>query len=125
MALFNNTSFRLLEQGLDATWLKQSVTAQNIANSDTPYYNAKTVHFEAVISEVQSDFKNRVMGESKKQLDLHTYVTEETGTSQTINENNVDMEREQVALADAQIQYDTLINKMSAEFRMISSAISR
>ncbi len=124
MSLFNNTSFRLLQQGLDAVWLKQQVINQNIANSDTPEYKARTVHFRAVLeekkNELKRDFKN-----SDEELNLRTTITTERGTNQTFNGNNVDIEKEAIALADAQIQYESLVNKISNEFSMIRTAISR
>ena len=121
--MFNNTSFRLLEQGMDAVWQRQNVIRQNIANSDTPGYKAKTLKFKAVLSEVN---KNSNGGVTKKpELNLTTYVHTELGTNQTFDENNVDTEKEGVALADAQIQYELLSNKITNEFAMIRTAIMR
>ncbi len=121
MALFDNTSFRLIEQGLDGVWQKQQVIRQNIANSDTPGYKAKTVNFKAVLS----DAVNSKGTYGDKNLNLVTSVSTEQGTNQTVDENNVDTEKEHTALADAQIQYELLINKMTNEFGMIKSAILR
>lgn len=124
MALFNNTSFRLLEQGLDAVWLKQKVISQNIANNDTPGYKAKTVNFSAVLKEkCKSPYHKYNNTESG--INLKTTITQETSTNQTADGNNVDMEKESVALADAQTQYDVLSGKISNEFAMIRTAITR
>ncbi len=125
MALFDNTSFRMIEQGLNATWYKKSVIQQNIANDSTPGYKAKTVHFKELLTNVENDMKAQIMGKAYKRLDLATYTTIETGTEFTMDGNNVDMEKEQVALADVQLQYEALANKASAEFRMIRSAIAK
>ena len=124
MALFNNTSFRILEQGLDAVWLKQQVVLQNIANADTPDYKAKTVNFKTVLKD---QIKSRAGGGQTfaKQLNLETEVSIEKGTSQIFDGNNVDQEKEQMALLDAQIQYEALINKANSEFSMIRTAIAR
>lgn len=123
MAIFNNTSFRLLQQGLDGVWRKQQIISQNIANADTPGYKAKTVNFKTVMSEETQNIKDRTMSKRKPEINLVTTVTEEKGTNQTFDENNVDTEKEHIALADAQIQYNLLINKISNEFAMIKSAI--
>lgn len=125
MAIFNNTSFRLLEQGLDGVWQKQQVISQNIANADTPGYKAKTVNFKTVLTEETNNIKDKAMSKSKPQLNLATTVSVEKGTNQTFDENNVDTEKEHIALADAQIQYNLLVNKISNEFDMIKSAIMR
>ena len=123
MAIFNNTSFRLLEQGLDGVWKKQQIISQNIANADTPGYKAKTVNFKTVMSEETQNIKDKTMSKAKPELNLVTTVSVEKGTSQTFDENNVDTEKEHIALADAQIQYNLLVNKITNEFDMIKSAI--
>jgi len=122
MALFNNTSFRMMEQGLDAVWLKQQVISQNIANNDTPDYKAKTVHFKAVLKDKIKKNSDR---DSGQELHLEAEITVEENTNQIFDGNNVDMEKEQISLADAQIQYDTLSSKLINEFSMIKTALSR
>lgn len=123
MALFNNTSFRLLEQGLDAVWLKQKVISQNIANSDTPGYKAKTVQFSAVLKEKCK--YQQYHKKDKEELTLTPVITEEKGTNQLLDGNNVDVEKEMMALSDAQYQYDVLSEKVTNEFSMIRTAITR
>lgn len=123
VVLFNNTSFRILEQGLDAVWLRQQVISQNIANNDTPGYKARTVNFSTVLEDTKANMKSGM--KSQKKLNLKATVTTENGTNQTFNENNVDIEKEGVALADAQLQYETLINKITNEFNMIKQAVSK
>ena len=125
MAIFNNTTFRLLQQGLDGVWRKQQVISQNIANADTPGYKAKTVNFKTVLSQETKNIKDKTMSKVKPELNLVTTVSVEKGTNQTFDENNVDTEKEHIALADAQIQYSLLVNKISNEFDMIKTAIMR
>lgn len=120
MALFNNTSFRLLQQGMDGVWKKQQVINQNIANSDTPGYKAKTLNFRTVLTNSMNDISN-----SKPKLNLVTDISVEKTTNQNLDENNVDSEKEHIALADAQLQYELLSNKISNEFAMIKTAVSR
>ena len=86
MAIFNNTSFRLLEQGLDGVWKKQQIISQNIANADTPGYKAKTVNFKTVMSEETQNIKDRTMPKRKPELNLVTTVSVEEGTNQTFDE---------------------------------------
>jgi len=124
MALFNNTSFRLLEQGLDAVWLKQKVISQNIANSDTPGYKARTVNFSAVLKE-KLKHPGSSVEDTKKELNLATSISVEKSTNQILDGNNVDIEKEMVSLADAQFQYEVIAGKISTEFSMLRTAISR
>lgn len=130
MAILDNTSFSMLVKGLDAAWYKQQVTLQNIANDSTPYYKARSVSFSALLKEKTSN-KDSLLASAEvdesleNPIGLKVTTTVERGTNQTLDENNVDAEREQISLVDTQYLYSTLINKVNGEFAMIKSAISR
>lgn len=124
MALFGNTSFRIMEQGLDNVWYKQKIISQNIANVSTPNYKAKTVHFGTVLRE-KCKCRYHDTPQEEARLDMTVRVTEESNTTQRLDGNNVDMEKEAVALSDAQYQYSTLIDKTINEFNMIRTALQK
>lgn len=139
MALFDNTSFRFLEQGLGMTWQKQKIISQNIANDSTPGYKARTVDFNVVLEEKckcvyhpetphdEDEVDGRLIGKSggKSPFGLEMVVTVENNTNQTLDGNNVDIEKEGIALADAQLQYNTLSEKIMNEFSMVRTALSK
>ncbi len=139
MALFDNTSFRFLEQGLGMTWQKQKIISQNIANDSTPGYKARTVDFNVVLEEKckcvyhpetphdEDEVDGRLIGKSggKSPFGLEMVVTVENNTNQTLDGNNVDIEKEAIALADAQLQYNTLSEKIMNEFSMVRTALSK
>lgn len=124
MALFGNTSFKIMEQGLDNVWYKQKIISQNIANVSTPNYKAKTVTFGAVLKD-KCRCRYHAAQQDGTRLDMTVHVTEEPNTTQRLDGNNVDMEKEAVALSDAQYQYSTLIDKTINEFNMIRTAIQK
>ena len=123
MGFMDNTSFSILQKSLDATWYKQKIISQNIANDSTPGYKAKTVNFGLVLKDKCKCSYHP--GEQESGIELTTTVTEEQNTQQTLDGNNVDIEKEATALADAQLQYSTLIDKMNNEFSMIRTAIQK
>lgn len=127
MALLDNTSFGLLEQGLDATWYKQKVISQNIANNDTPDYKAKTVDFKLVLKKKCDCSYHSHSDENcgKSELAPVIEVTTESDTRQVIDGNNVDMEKEALALADAQYQYSAIIDQMNGTMSMLRSALQK
>ena len=140
MALFDNTSFRFLEQGMGMVWQKQRIISQNIANDSTPGYKARTVDFDLVLEEKckcvyhpetphddEEEVDGRLIGRAggKSPLELKLVVTTEGNTNQTLDGNNVDIEKEAIALADAQLQYNTLSEKIMNEFAMIKTALSK
>ncbi len=124
MGLFDSKSQILAEQALDATWYKQRVISNNIANNDTPNYKAKTVDFALILKDkCKCNYHTGERGNGTAELKVVT--TYETDTNQILDGNNVDMEKEQLALADAQYQYSTMIDKLNNQYSMIRTAIIR
>lgn len=118
MALFDTTAFRITEQGLSVLWQKQQIIAQNIANADTPDYNCKYLEFSGVLRE-----KLRANGTIKQELNLRQEVVIDTVTRDQFDGNNVDIDTQQAELANAQLQYDALINSMNGNFTRMRSAL--
>lgn len=125
--IFNNVG--VLQKGLDASWLKNEVITNNIANVDTPGFKSSSVSFE-------SAFKSALNGQSfaakktrQKHIDfksqsMEATVTTNAGTSNGLDGNNVDIDYENAELAKNTIYYNTLIEQMTSEFRKLSSAIN-
>ncbi|MBQ8194235.1 MAG: flagellar basal body rod protein FlgB [Oscillospiraceae bacterium] len=118
MALFDTTAFRVLEQGMSVLWQKQQIISQNIANADTPDYNCKYVEFSGVLRE-----KLRANGSIKNELNLTYSVITDRATRDQADGNNVDNDTQMAELANAQIQYDALINSMNGNFTRMRSAL--
>ena len=147
MGLFDSAAFKITEQALDAAWYKQQVITHNIANITTPDYKAKTVDFGLVLKEKMKcpyhGYKHcphdkltdndesgtaTVSGRSAKSGDselVWVNNTYETNTSQLLNGNNVDIEKEGLDLVDVQYQYKTMIDYMNSQYSMIRRAIGR
>ena len=130
MGLFDSVTHSLAEQALDATWYKQKVISNNIANSDTPDFKAKTVEFGLILKEkCKCKYHEGISGglyhsdSGDEPLKLTVTTTYETNTNQILDGNNVDMEKEQTALADAQYQYSALTDYLNNNYAMIRSAI--
>ena len=118
MALFDTTAFRILEQGMSVLWQKQQIIAQNISNADTPDYNCKYLEFSGVLRE-----KLRANGSIKQELNLSQRIVVDTATRDQFDGNNVDADTQHAELANAQIQYDALINSMNGNFTRMRSAM--
>lgn len=128
MALFQNTPFKLMEQGLDAVWCKQKVISHNISNNDTPNYKAKNVDFGLVLAEEQCKCAYHSADqerEVKRPVSLRVVTTTDPDTNFTLDENNVNVETEAMKLVDAQYQYSALIDHMNNEFDMISAVLQK
>ena len=132
LGLFNNGVQSLAEQALDATWYKQQVIQHNIANIDTPDFKAKTVSFGFILNEkCKCSYHEGITShechnnDTELPLKLSVMTTYETNTNQILDGNNVDIEKENIALADAQYQYSSLIDYLNSSYSMIRSAISK
>lgn len=115
----------VLDKAADASWVRNDVLANNIANADTPGYKRKDVQFETYL-------KNAVAGtdsldQTVADLDLTTLnattYTEQAGLSYRMDENNVDITTENVELAKNQLRYYTLMNSINQNFTQLKAAI--
>ncbi|MDE6595028.1 MAG: hypothetical protein K2K44_03355, partial [Oscillospiraceae bacterium] len=56
---------------------------------------------------------------------LSVITTYETNTNQIMDGNNVDLEKEETALTDAQYQYGALMDYLNNNYSMIRKAVSK
>ncbi len=122
MALFDYTSFRIMEQGINLLSQQQNIIAHNIANQDTPDYKCKYLYFAGVLKD-QMDKEGVPTG--KKRLELESTVYVDDNTKDQPDGNNVDSDTQQALFAKNAIQYEAIIKQMNSEFNMMRTAMSR
>ncbi len=116
----------VLDKAADASWKRNDVLANNIANADTPGYKRKDVQFETYLIGAigGTDDLNKTVSEMDlSDLNATTY-TEQAGLSYRMDGNNVDITTENVELAKNQIRYNTLMTSINHEFQDLKAAIS-
>ncbi len=116
----------VLDKAADASWKRNDVLANNIANADTPGYKRKDVQFETYLIGAigGTDDLNKTVSElDLGDLNATTY-TEQAGLSYRMDGNNVDITTENVELAKNQIRYNTLMTSINHEFQDLKAAIS-
>lgn len=126
MVLSNAYNYiNVLDKAADASWTRNDVLANNIANADTPGYKRKDVQFETYLSNAVAGTDS--LDATVAQLDLNelnaTTYTEQVGLSYRMDDNNVDITTENVELAKNQIKYYTLMNSINQEFSRLKSAL--
>ena len=123
MALFDYTSFRIMEQGLGLLNKQQSIIAQNITNQDTPDYKCKYLYFAGVLK----DQIDKTTGEQtgKKRLELESTVYVDENTKDQPDGNNVDSDTQQALFVKNAFQYQAVINQLNSEFNMLRTAMTR
>ena len=119
----------VLKKSADASWLRETVLANNIANVDTPGYKRQDVEFKAYLKSAIESVGNpgstltqKVNNMNLSTLTTRTY-TENTNLSYRLDGNNVDISTENAELAAEQINYNALIDSMNNEFTRLKSVI--
>jgi flagellar basal-body rod protein FlgB len=113
MNLIETPLMQRLSHFLDATAYRGGIIAENIANIDTPGYHARDLDFRSQLTSLMSE----------EQQPAAPRVTEVAGLTERPDGNNVNMDREGLALGQAQLQFQTGIALMRSEFHRLSQAI--
>lgn len=121
----------VLNKAAGASWTKNEIIANNIANVDTPDYKRKDLDFESLLADALSDaslktgnMDKKVAGLQLSSLNPKVY-TEYSTLSYRYDGNNVDIDTEQAYLADNQIKYYALLDSMTQEFNRLKTVLNQ
>ncbi|EGD46036.1 flagellar basal-body rod protein FlgB [Ruminiclostridium papyrosolvens DSM 2782] len=123
----------LLEKSLNASWARNEVISQNLANVDTPNYKRKDVTFEEYLNdsldskrlEGNTTDERHIPIKSKNTDKIKPEITQDNSdTSMRIDGNNVDIDSEMAYLAKNTIQYNSLIQMINSNYSRIKNVIS-
>ena len=126
MKIFSNT-FQALEQGLNYSSLKQKTISQNIANVVTPNYKAKDVSFQTAFQEAKGNVfeakRTDVRHYNFSSSSSSNFMIEQRKGSYQHNGNSVDMDKEMSELAENQIYYQALTERLNGKFNSLKTVI--
>ena len=117
----------VLGKAADASWVRNTLISNNIANDDTPGYKRQDIDFESVLSDALGSSRYETMDDKVRSiqgsdLTADTY-TDYAGFSYRLDGNNVDVETENVTLAKNQLKYMGLIQSITQEFTNLKTAM--
>lgn len=119
----------VLKAAADASWTREEVLTNNIANVDTPNYKRQDVDFTTYLNSAlsrtnggSSSLTNRVNNINYNDAAIRTYTDNSTLSYRT-DGNNVDLSTENVELAAEQINYNALIDSMNNEFSRFKAVL--
>jgi flagellar basal-body rod protein FlgB len=128
--MINTNAFdyiNVLDKAADASWLRNDALSNNIANVDTPNYKRQDVAFESELKKalgssryISTDAK--VSGVLSSELQPRVY-TDYSEDSYRLDGNNVDIENENVMLAENQLKYEGLLTSISKEFENLQTVM--
>ena len=131
-----NTIFKpidVIQKGLSAAWTRNAVIRNNIANIETPGFKASYVDFESQFKSAmerggfvgtRTHPGHREIGTSTSLDNFRPIIRQSRDLSLRADGNNVDIESENVRMAQNSIFYNTLMEKMNSEIRRLRMAIS-
>lgn len=117
----------ILDKAADASWTREGLLANNIANVDTPGYKRQDIDFSSVLRNELSNYKymnldQKVNAVNLSKLNADVY-TDHGRYSYRLDRNNVDIDTEQVELASEQIKYQALTQSITSEFQRLQTVI--
>ena len=117
----------VLNRAADAAWQRNEALSNNIANVDTPGYKRQDVAFESVLQKALGNNRYESMDEKVSNINLsrlrgRAYV-DYANYSYRLDGNNVDIENENVMLAENQLKYQGLISSINQEFTNLQTVM--
>ncbi|MEF3352410.1 flagellar basal body rod protein FlgB [Paenibacillus sp. GYB006] len=131
MNLLNDSSFKTLQAGIDAANLRQRAIANNIANSDTPYFKRSEVKFEEFLQDEMKGNVSTLSGKTTNEKHIPiglsskipaARISTDHNTVMNNNENNVDVDKEMTLLAENQLRYNAYIQQVTEQIKMMRIA---
>mgnify|MGYP000129066540 FL=1 len=117
----------VLDRAADAAWQRNEAISNNIANVDTPGYKRQDVAFESVLQQALGNNRYQSMDDKVANVNLsrlrgRAYV-DYANYSYRLDGNNVDIENENVMLAENQLKYQGLISSINQEFTNLQTVM--
>lgn len=117
----------VLNRAADAVWQRNEAISNNIANVDTPGYKRQDVAFESVLQQALGNNRYQSMDDKVANVNLsrlrgRAYV-DYANYSYRLDGNNVDIENENVMLAENQLKYQGLISSINQEFTNLQTVM--
>ncbi len=128
--MINTNAFdyiNVLDKAADASWLRNEAISNNIANVDTPNYKRQDVAFESELKKAlgynrYQTMDSKVDNVKTSRLNPQVY-TDYSDYSYRLDGNNVDIENENVMLAENQLKYQGLLTSINQEFTNLQSVM--
>lgn len=119
----------VLSKAADASWTRNEIITNNLANVDTPGYKRKDVSFQNyLLQELTSgdstSLRTRINDVEVGNLNATVY-TDFNELSYRLDGNNVDVDTENVELASNQLYYQTVLDTINHQFQMLKSAMQK
>lgn len=117
----------VLDKAADASWLRNELISNNIANQDTPGYKRQDIDFESQLQRALHNQKYMSIDHKVSNVRMSSLepriMTDHGDYSYRLDGNNVDPEQEQVQLAANQLKYQGIMSSITSEFKNLQSVM--
>lgn len=119
----------ILDKAADASWMRENVITNNIANIDTPGYKRQDVDFESVLQKALGKTKYSSLDKKVRELNQDlgklttTFYTDAANYSYRLDRNNVDENTENAELASESLRYQLLTTAITNNFSRMQTVL--
>ncbi|MCL2458315.1 MAG: flagellar basal body rod protein FlgB [Desulfobulbus sp.] len=125
-----DTTMRLLQKVLDLRSKNQEIIGSNIANAETPSYEAKSFQFEEQLRSAMADNTLQPTPTQPGHIPLTPCNLEQVSGTVTIardtaglgDRNTVSVDQEMVKLSENEILYETAVTMLNKKLSMLKYA---
>jgi flagellar basal-body rod protein FlgB len=127
---FGDSTWKVAGAWLDGLSRRQQALSDNIANIDTPGYQAKSVPFEAELRRATGGAGVPLQATDPRHLRTAPGGGSSLGmqqvqqlTSSRLDQNNVDIDQEMVSLAETQMRYQAAASALNTRISILRNVI--
>ena len=119
----------ILDKAADASWMRENVITNNIANIDTPGYKRQDVDFESVLQKALGKTKYSSLDKKVRELNQDlgklttTSYTDAANYSYRLDRINVDENTENAELASESLRYQLLTTAITNNFSRMQTVL--
>lgn len=126
-SLFSDNAIRSAKLALNGLSLRQQVISRNLANVDTPGYQAQAVNFEDTLKRALNESPSLAM---KVTDEAHQVSSEQSlgftstlrpGGTERADQNNVDVDAEMIDMSETGIQYQAVSQSLSQKLLLLKT----
>ncbi|MGA2551702.1 MAG: flagellar basal body rod protein FlgB [Burkholderiaceae bacterium] len=126
-----DSTLRFQEQALKLSGERQQMVASNIANADTPNYQAVDMNFAQALQRVQSNTPTVALATtapghlapSAESTQIANAAVYSTAPQPSLDGNTVDMDQQRATFAEATVQYQAAFTFLNGQIKTIMSAL--
>jgi flagellar basal-body rod protein FlgB len=128
-SMIDDPSYLAAKAALDGLSMRQQVTSRNIANVDTPGYQAQTVNFESAIKQaMEKTDKTDLTLTNAMHIPLESttntvMLTNQSGGTERADGNDVDIDNELTQMNETAIRYQAITQMVSLKFALIRNLV--